>query len=59
MPAFDSILSDDESWAVLAFVKSRWPKGLQARQRLVTRMRSQRQHLGNEGHTGHAGDTAE
>lgn len=53
MPAFENVLSDDEIWAALAFVKSRWPAELQARQRLLTRMRSQRQHAG------HAGDAAE
>ncbi len=53
MPAFESVLSDDEIWTALAFVKSRWPAELQARQRLLTRMRSQRQHVG------HAGDAAE
>ena len=26
MPAFDDILSDKEIWAVLAFIKSTWPK---------------------------------
>ncbi len=59
MPAFENELSDSEIWAALAFVKSRWPAELQARQRLLTRMRSQRQHAGHEGHTGHAGDPAE
>ena len=56
MPAFENVLSDDEIWAALAFVKSRWPAALQARQRLQTRMRS---HAGHEGHTGHPGDPAE
>ncbi len=59
MPAFENVLTDDEIRAALAFVKSRWPAGLQARQRLLTRMRSQRQHAGNEGHTGHPVDPAE
>ncbi len=59
MPAFESVLSDDEIWAALAFVKSRWPAELQARQRLLTRMRSQRRHAGHEGHAGIAGDPAE
>ena len=26
MPAFDGVLSDDEIWAVLSFIKSRWPE---------------------------------
>ncbi len=59
MPAFENVLSDDDIWVALAFVKSRWPSELQARQRLLTRMRSQRQHAGHEGYTGHAGDPAE
>ncbi len=59
MPAFENVLSDDEIWAALAFVKSRWPAELLARQRLLTRLRSQRQHAGHEGHTGDAGDPAE
>ena len=59
MPGFESVLSDDEIWAALAFVKSRWPAELQARQRLLTRARSQRQHAGHEEHTGDAGDPAE
>ncbi len=59
MPAFENVLSDDEIWAALAFVKSRWPAELQARQRLLTRMRSQRQHASHEGHTGRTGDPAE
>ncbi|MEQ9269924.1 MAG: cytochrome c [Marinobacter salarius] len=32
MPAFDGVLSDDEIWAVLAFIKSRWPGEVLARQ---------------------------
>ncbi len=55
MPAFEGVLSDDEIWATLAFVKSRWPAELQARQRLLTRVRSQRQHAGDAGHEGHSG----
>lgn len=26
MPAFDGVLSDEEIWAVLAYIKSRWPQ---------------------------------
>ena len=58
MPAFENVLSNDEIWAALAFVKSRWPAELQARQRLLTRMRSERP-AGQEGHAGHADDPAE
>ena len=32
MPAFDSTLTDDQIWAVLAFIKSRWPEGIRKRQ---------------------------
>ena len=31
MPAYDSVLSDREIIAVLSFIKSRWPQGIQAR----------------------------
>lgn len=31
MPAFEEILSDTEIWAVLSFIKSRWPKEIQSR----------------------------
>lgn len=31
MPAYEGILSDDEIWAVLSFIKSRWPEAIQAR----------------------------
>jgi mono/diheme cytochrome c family protein len=31
MPAFDRTLSDAEIWAVLAFIKSRWPAAIRAR----------------------------
>ena len=33
MPAFGQVLSDDEIWAVLAFIKSTWPPEIQAAQR--------------------------
>ena len=56
MPAFEHVLSDDEIWAALAFVKSRWPAELQALARLLTRMRSRSQHAG---HIEQAGDRAE
>ncbi len=32
MPAFGSILTDEQIWAVLAFIKSKWPEKIQARQ---------------------------
>lgn len=32
MPAFHGVLSDDEIWAALAFIKSRWPNEILARQ---------------------------
>lgn len=32
MPAFDDVLTDDDIWAALAFIKSRWPSRILARQ---------------------------
>lgn len=32
MPAFDGKLSDEEIWASLAYIKSRWPQKIQQRQ---------------------------
>ena len=32
MPAFAARLSDEEIWATLAFIKSRWPSEIRARQ---------------------------
>ncbi len=32
MPAFDAVLSDDQIAAVLAYIKSRWPAEVRARQ---------------------------
>ncbi|MDD9878571.1 MAG: cytochrome c [Magnetovibrio sp.] len=32
MPAFEGVLSDSDIWSVLAFIKSRWPDGVQRRQ---------------------------
>ncbi len=32
MPAFSGKLSDDEIWATLAFIKSRWPESIRHRQ---------------------------
>lgn len=56
--AFEHVLSDDEIWARLAFVKSHWPAELQARRRMLARLRSGRQqkaHTGHDGHDGQAG----
>jgi len=36
MPAFAGKLSDQDIWAVLAFIKSRWPKGVRERQAAIT-----------------------
>ncbi len=59
MPAFEHVLSDDEIWAAIAYVKSHWPAALLARQRLLTRMPSRQRPAGHEGHAGHAVDSAE
>ena len=32
MPAFEGVLTDKEIWAVLAFIKSRWPPTIRKRQ---------------------------
>lgn len=40
MPAFSGQLSDAEIWAVLAFIKSRWPADIQARQQRLNRERN-------------------
>lgn len=32
MPGFADVLEDREIWAVLAFIKSRWPEGIRLRQ---------------------------
>lgn len=39
MPPFEGILSDKEIWAVLAFIKSRWPERIQKRQQTITAQR--------------------
>lgn len=36
MPAYDGKLTDDEIWAVLAFIRSQWPKKIQDRQATLT-----------------------
>ncbi len=43
MPAYASKLDDREIWAVLAFIKSRWPKVIRDRQDAITRRDRQRQ----------------
>lgn len=37
MPAFGDVLSDRDIWAVLAFIKSRWPEAIRNRQKMATR----------------------
>ena len=37
MPGFDGLLSDEEIWAALAYIKSSWPAHIQTRQEEVTR----------------------
>ena len=37
MPAFGDVLTDDEIWAVLAYIKSTWPADIQAAQEEVNR----------------------
>ena len=36
MPGFGSVFSDDDLWATLAFIKSRWPAQVRQRQRETT-----------------------
>ncbi len=36
MGPFGEVLSDDEIWAVLAYIKSRWPENIRARQAEAT-----------------------
>ena len=43
MPAYASKLDDREIWAVLAFIKSRWPKEIRDRQDEITRRDRERQ----------------
>jgi len=38
MPGFGDVLSDAEIWAVLAYIKSRWPPGIRERQAELTAM---------------------
>jgi len=39
MPAFGDVLSDEEIWSVLAFIKSRWPLRVRQRQDSINRTR--------------------
>jgi mono/diheme cytochrome c family protein len=41
MPGFESVLGDAEIREVIEFVKSRWPRELQIRQRMLTRARGE------------------
>ena len=36
MPAFGDQLTDQQIWAILAFIRSRWPKSIQDRQRRLS-----------------------
>ena len=40
MPAYENILSDDEIWAVLYFIKSRWPEEIRKRQKNMSSNKS-------------------
>lgn len=42
MPAFGGPLSDEEIWAVLAYIKSSWPAGIRKAQLEMTRERDRR-----------------
>lgn len=37
MPAYDGVLTDRQIWDVLAYIKSTWPKDIQARQHRLNR----------------------
>jgi len=37
MPPFEGILTDEEIWAVLAFIKSTWPEPVRRRQEMMNR----------------------
>ncbi|WP_142849515.1 c-type cytochrome [Telmatospirillum sp. J64-1] len=41
MPAYADTLTDNEIWAVLAYIKSRWPPAIQARQADINRRTGQ------------------
>ena len=40
MPAFGPVLTDERIWAVLAFIKSRWPAEIRARQKSLSQRAS-------------------
>ena len=42
MPAFGGALSDEDIWAVLAYIKSSWPQDIRKAQRELTLEQSQR-----------------
>jgi mono/diheme cytochrome c family protein len=42
MPAFGGVLSDEEIWAVLAYIKSSWPSEIRRAQYEMTRERDRR-----------------
>ncbi|HXF66461.1 MAG TPA: cytochrome c [Burkholderiales bacterium] len=42
MPAFGGTLSDEEIWAVLAYIKSRWPDEIRRAQAEITREAARR-----------------
>lgn len=42
MPAFGSVVSDEEIWAVLAFIKSSWPQDIRKAQHEMTLDRDRR-----------------
>lgn len=42
MPAFGKLLSDEEIWAVLAYIKSTWPEKIRAWQTEATRNAARR-----------------
>jgi len=42
MPAFSGVLSDEEIWAVLAYIKSSWPSEIRRAQYEMTRERDRR-----------------
>ncbi len=42
MPAYEATLADGDIWAILAFIKSRWPAEIRARQEQVSNATRQR-----------------
>ena len=41
MPGFDGVLTPEQAWAVLAYIKSTWPPAVLARQEEITRRSKQ------------------